>query len=210
MMMAKSPKQIREKHDKKKAPCAMLCIYVCRAPLPLRHVSYTPPSLLLRDNLVSRSQLVLPTTSPCPPLSPGTVAGGGLLESTSSNSTIPRPALLQRELLLSRRLLLPAVLRDSGKPVDEDSHDGIEGDVSEDDTKVAPAMRVRRAERREKVVGETDLAVLAVGRGGLVDQVAAESVNEGAHEFYTGFAGGWVEMQDFAGLADDFDVCETD
>ncbi|KFZ03974.1 hypothetical protein V502_10511 [Pseudogymnoascus sp. VKM F-4520 (FW-2644)] len=156
------------------------------------------------------SQLIIPTTSPRPPLPPGTVARGGLLEPTTSSSTIPRPALLQRELLLSRWLLLSAVLGDSREPVDEDGHGGVEEDVSLEDTEVAPAVRVLGAEELEEVVGLADAAILAVGRGAPVDQVAAGARDEGVHELCAGLAGGWGEVQDLAGLAVDIDVCDAD
>ncbi|KFY50875.1 hypothetical protein V496_09127 [Pseudogymnoascus sp. VKM F-4515 (FW-2607)] len=159
---------------------------------------------------IGERQLVLPTTSPRPPLPPSTVARGSLLETASSSSTIPRPALLQRELLLSRGLLLAAVLGDSREPVDEDGHGGVEDDVSLEDTKVAPAVRVLGAEAHEQVVGLADGAVLAVGRGVAVDQVAAGERDEGAHELRACLADGGVEAQDLAVLAGDVDVCDAD
>ena len=71
-------------------------------------------------------------------------------------------------------------------------------------------MRVRGAEDLEEVVGLADGAVLAVSRGGAVDEVAARELDEGPHELLARLADGWCEVQDLAGLADDIDVCDAD
>src|SRR5689334_2935732 len=75
---------------------------------------------------------------------------------------VARARLLQRQLLLCRRLLLTGVLGHTSQPVDEDGHADVEHDVHLEETEVSPAVMVVGAEALEEGVGLLHGAELAV------------------------------------------------
>ncbi|TFA97843.1 hypothetical protein CCMA1212_010383 [Trichoderma ghanense] len=91
-------------------------------------------------------------------------------------------------------------------PVQEERRRNVEGDVRHADAKVAPSMRVARADAREKDVCVGNRAVAAVGCGVAVPEIASGGRDEVVEELAACLAAGRIEMDELVGGTGDVRV----
>jgi len=124
--------------------------------------------------------------------------------------------LLMRLLVVLVRLLgllgLGVLLggTDAEEPVEENGDGDVEDDVDEHETEVAPALGPVDVDAREELVGDAELAVLAVLGGVWLEEVAwAAGVEVGLHPLLAGGgSAAGLEDTDFVARADDSSVVE--